>query len=123
MNWSLFYDLSLFKRLTIDKKINKYVLITDRFINTNLKRLSILNRLYTENEQWLIPAKIYKSGFFKSTMIFNWLYIENKYYRFNIKNKKYVTNVTDHKIIFIKDIKNEILGKIVNHYFNKENKE
>lgn len=118
MNWSNFYSLKDFKRLSFDNIIDSYVLITDRVINRRFKRLSILNRLFTNQEKFLIPNNIYKFGGFTSTVIFNWINIDDKWYRICSKgeNKDFVINATDKKIIFIDNIQNSFLKQIALYY-------
>ena len=127
MDWNLFFDLKDFQRLNIlqAKQISNYVLITDRVINLRHKRLSILNRLYTNTDKFLIPANIYKTGKFSSDIIFNWIEFDNIWYRLVSKglNKNFITDITNFKIIFIDDIINPVLKRIANYYLNINKKE
>ena len=125
INWNEFYSLNYYKRLLMDQSINSYILITDRVINEKYKRLSILNRLFTDKERYLVPAEIYKQKLFISTSIFNWINIDDNWYRICSKGsiKDYILDFNEQQLIHISNITNKKLLKIINRYYKNHNNE
>ena len=115
MDWKQIINFNQFKRFTKQNINEKYILITYREINARLKRLSKIHCLYTKNEKFLLPEKIYKNGQFYNNIIYNYLQFNNNLYR--ICSRGNFSIYTD-KYISINDIKDKQLLSICKHYYN-----
>ena len=115
MDWKKIININQFKRFTKQNINEKYILITHREINIRLKRLSKIHCLYTKNEKYLLPEKIYKNGNFNSNIIYNYIQFNDTLYR--ICSRGYFSIYTD-KYIDINDVKDKELYSICRHYYN-----
>lgn len=115
MDWKQIINFNQFKRFTKQNINEKYILITHREINIKLKRLSKIHCLYTKNEKYLLPEKVYKNGNFNSNIIYNYLQFNDTLYR--ICSRGNFSIYTD-KYININNIKDKQLSSICRHYYN-----